>query len=1749
MAFGATIQVTQDGPFANQPTQFNAITSTGFPIDDGNLDIEGNVSINDITLSDFNVTHISKVSWEFSDGYFYNSEKVIHKFLKSETHVITLKVWSEVFQENGVDFQFVYSTNEIIEVQSRFSKFIIDRLPLWEFIRSSEMEDLVTSAGKYFDRLHSDTADLYNLIDIHKMDPQFFEYMSQTFGHDAHYASKVGYELSENDIGNYDIFDRIERNQATDVELENFRKFLLLSAEFFRNKGTVNSIPDLLKFMGINSRVKDLWTKNWGVVTKGEKEEFYISLNNNFSNNTLGLKWENIRAVSINNDEGHFKLNNNSIILDSFHEVQKLEYDADVVSQSNDGKVEFELDYAPTKILEILHHNGNEIIDLSDNSNIVPNDPVRYNPGKSHILQIDPSILNQGDFISIKYDLPKDNERDCFVATDENKIKDFDLNIKFKIKTENTVKDYIRNPSNEFFVVFRGIPNKESDAYAHFQDFYRFNINTEKSTFSLSKMVYNEEIDDYLTQNISLDFEKDNVFEALITYPEDHPKKGEIFEFDKESVYELVLMVNGSLITAAIRKNDYETILRERVSSNTGIPDKIDNDSLTPLLMGFNFDLPSKNIRSTDSLGNEIYSEGYTVINEKGNWGFGVRDGLFEVLYTKLNIQDLDTTLFNKTEKELQIKPEFLDFINNKYIKFNSFNKKKDFTEILDLNFTGSGTYTLTDFQANSLDSLYINNADIPQNIGTRYAINFDKEWLDENFVNQEEVIEKIIIPFGSQYSWVLPEYRMFTDGNYKDFFGNIDDVSGAPGLFSANLSTVLDYYNTEPFDNFSQLVRSKDFSNTLHINEKLNDFKNSIQNEFEYQGVWEEVTPFSNVFESIKSNLVLDDNSNFINRMFLPIVVSNNEGDKVIGVRFKNCDQVKNVINRYKSEIDSEVNLWASFKFHLPCSSVKHRPNINHEFRPSSKFNGHYEMDIMMSLGILNEEILDYSLGLEFVKITNASPSLIDLNGVFCKLDKSKAKLKNNIVEIVRSNPNERIDQGTQCRYFISARLNLSSKLEKPINDKHSTIFPIDIKLRNFISSLEGKDDFDSYNWWVPKEVWRRREFELLEFESDKDILTGINHTPNPLGIGKTWFGREVAPSEDIRSLRIRLLDGKVTPNANYYAKVKIFIQYSGFSSDQTRNLTENGRQSLKVLGGNSTNEFHQNPVGKCLEVFLPISWTDEKNTDEISWGNFLKGSWDSRNSISFSPIGLMTQLLNDNPRVNENVLNAQDELRRFVTETPTWNIQDYNEYFLENIEIEYIAEELPNNIVTLYDKYVILSNENVNIGSYVNIEYDQADDDFDWSVIENYKYQVNDHLTKNFTFDIPYVFLDLEKWYNNVKKVTMNNFEIKSDNYNLFGNSLNIISNNIINNLENGYLVGKFIYEFYFDKEGKEKSKQDNFFDKREISYIPYEADNREIFEIQNRISNEELMFGVGSSNDTFEIINLNRQRGFKSLNRNSIYPFTGRQSGTRINDRQINIRENEPYARRIYMINEDNYIFDVQADIYFDPKLNEIKNYRGKKFEVILKAKETINPFDRKTILDSYYFAGVGSFDFDCALGVRKFDENLNKANSSFLAGFGDYDTKNIKAGIWYTIRCIVTNDYIRVLFNEKDQDERLIINYFINKEYQKDSNRYINGSFEELSYLVKGLDSLDITYPAQVGSRTNERFVEEKLDIDLINKTRPNGSLCGFRFYNEYTYMSNVRYRYNVEDDKQFGKVFDTTNLSEIMIQINKKYGRG
>lgn len=257
-------------------------------------------------------------------------------------------------------------------------------------------------------------------------------------------------------------------------------------------------------------------------------------------------------------------------------------------------------------------------------------------------------------------------------------------------------------------------------------------------------------------------------------------------------------------------------------------------------------------------------------------------------------------------------------------------------------------------------------------------------------------------------------------------------------------------------------------------------------------------------------------------------------------------------------------------------------------------------------------------------------------------------------------------------------------------------------------------------------------------------------------------------------------------------------------------------------------------------------------------------------------------------------------------------------------------------------------------------------------------------------------------------------------------------------------------------------------------------------------------------------------------------------------------ISISKNGGYSKKVFMIDSKNDIFDISTEVYFDSELDEFRDYNGKKFEIILKANEKFDPNTEKFNLEEYYFVGIGTWEFDIGLGVAKYDAIQDKTYKSFLAAFGEYNSKTIKTETWYKLRVRVIADRIQIYFNERNQKEKLVISYDISRSRQQKEERYLRGEFEELVYVISGLESLDIIYPDKLQQATNENVSKRLYNEELVKNTRPVGPLSGIVIFNPFTYVSEVKYKAKTQGTETFDGPTKTTERTSIISDIIKKY---
>lgn len=1784
--FKSIIEIVGDGSYANDIIELKGNSTVGtMPTD---VVVVGDVAEGEIDPSLYTAYEISKVQWETSDGKFYGDVNATHKFATSGIYQIKLTVWSEPFLTgDGRTFYFTHASYKDVTIESRILKFFLQNNPTWEQTKNDATLDFYKASANFFEKIYRDTTGLFDLWDAERINPQFFEYLAMTLGHSSDYSKKVGYNMTKDDFSTYDIYDRIKKNIASKEEIQAFRRFLILTSDLFRKKGSSESVERFLSLFTINAKVVELWTKNWGQTPVGEIDENFIGFD--LEDNKHGFVWKNIRVVgNCITEKGYIRKNLSSITIDNYHDIEKIQYPSDVVAYVTSGEKqgweEIEIEKSAPYVFDIRKEDGNILVDEEvyktepNIYDIVTNDPARSDESKLGVLQIKPESIEIGDRLVVAYYGTESSIFDSVLATKEKTCKDFDARAKFVIKNvpDPNIFESYKYPENEVFVLFRGIQGN-TDLYATFGEYYKVVVNGRRSTASLVKVTQTDD-GQVVYQKLNVSGDRNAPVYDIQFFKTDDPSCPS--ELKPDTFYELEVRVVGSLVSAYLYENEVETAIQNNIDSDTGGNPYGVNTCKAPTVLFENVTIEqdSAQIITNDVEGNDVLDKKYTVISEAGHYGFGIRSTIVDLKDFYVNILDADETLYITVDKEFNLMPKYLDY-RRELMKYN--NSGKGTAAFSNQTVIENYDPAITDYNVDtkSMSILYADNAVANEAISTRYTVSFDEAWMKENFENTADVVKKIILPFGGQRRWFIPDSRSYDKSVYKNYFGGTSLKSGdnyIPGLFRYNDSMVLDTYDMEPGDNFSALTRDAHtltFSGSARLLQYLYTGKG-----FGFRGVFQEVCPYSGNFSSVSADIILPDNSVYKNPVFQPITVDTLSGVRVVGVRFKSCDDIERLIAANSTPLYKSVQLYGQFSMDVPVESIRYCPDKT-AFTAHPSLPNTYVVKFFIPLGVLDKNRRTYSLNSEFLQIEeNTGSDLVRVEGIFVRNPKDLINYKESDNQFVLAaqlkNPYEDVTNSLFCKYYLSGQINLATGIQSfDYGESFPTTYICKSDIRNLLHGIEvGLRPVDTcvdktvaysyendYQWWMPKTAWRKRDIEKNIASYGTDILSGINYNKNNT-FDKFFYNFQMtAGSDKPRALSYKITDGTVNKNTVYYAKVNVYIDYMGFSYSEISKTSEPNNpidseemKNIVVRDGKYPNytDFKRSPVSTCSTFYIPISWYPEvPANNSVEWFNYIVGSagdTDTAPSISMTPIGLMTYLVNNAGNANKS--DVTDDASALMNATREWTVADWNALFDNNVDVEFIAEEIPKDKYKLFDKYAILPDYPINAGTEIRIKYNVADrDSVGWSVYDNYTIYAKSNEQK--IFDLPAQLKSIRMWAEDVTSVTLNKLIIPNDLYTVVSDTkIRFNPSAVLENIKGSTIVGRYFFDLLFDDNLIVKVEDDFLFNKeRTINLLPYESSGDRIFSSSKRMPNENLV--MYSQDNIYNIVNVNNEYVFKSINKNSSVQLDYKKSGVATaNNNEVSFSKGiQSNILKLYVIDDNNGIFDISTYFKFDPKMNSMKNYDGKKFEFILKAETIYDPVNKKHILGSYYFVGVGVYNFDIGLGVARYNTTTGVMEKSFLAGFGEYNTRGVDAGKWYKLRAIVTEDFIRVVFNGKNDSERMVINYNIGKKTQTDTARYIDGSFDELVYIVTGLDKNGITYPGKLGEKTSSSFVADNFNEELVKLARPSGTLAGVVFHNELTYLTSIEYISQIQGLKVYGDTHNATDSTNLINEIYKFTG--
>jgi hypothetical protein len=250
------------------------------------------------------------------------------------------------------------------------------------------------------------------------------------------------------------------------------------------------------------------------------------------------------------------------------------------------------------------------------------------------------------------FDIAETKDVSSVVISKDIKAKDFDLVAKIRFKSidnQYSIPNF-KKPDNDVFFILRG-KKYETDLYSEIQEYYRIDINSKKSSFSLSKVIQGTDLNPVL-QKFNLTGDKNNpIYEKILL-----DTNGTEIIIKENVIYEVKVSLLGQTLSTYIRELINETITSDSIL--VGIGDNnfgktISDPEWIPLVLNISLDINQEDVIGFNENGDEVNSYTYNIIDESGYFGIGCRNSYMEINSAYINILDIDDTLYTNIEKEV----------------------------------------------------------------------------------------------------------------------------------------------------------------------------------------------------------------------------------------------------------------------------------------------------------------------------------------------------------------------------------------------------------------------------------------------------------------------------------------------------------------------------------------------------------------------------------------------------------------------------------------------------------------------------------------------------------------------------------------------------------------------------------------------------------------------------------------------------------------------------------------------------------------------------------------------------------------------------------------------------------------------------------------------------------------------------------------------------------------------------------------
>lgn len=1412
------------------------------------------------------------------------------------------------------------------------------------------------------------------------------------------------------------------------------------------------------------------------------------------------------------------------------------------------------------------------------------------------IMTIPNELLEGADSLKVIYynDHKEENNISGFVSRDKE-VKDFEISIRLSPTSLSSTDSILnlRNPKKQFGIIFRGINNLK-DLYSNVDSYYSFMFNGRLGEYSLAHVSYEEEINDIYFRYLNLNKNSTNLdkreFTKYLTDEYNH-----IVELEDDTFYDFKLKVENNKVYAYYRKNDEFTNAVLKIQQSTSI-NLLDYDSTVDewvtLLDGISLEQDDVQTETFDKTDNNIeIPQKYKVIDEKGTYGLFVIDSIFKI--NKFSMNSLDKEDYNRvitTDKWKQIKPKYFDGKLQQEIQYNSY-------DIDNINETPiSPTFKvkiIDDYQGESREILpsYLGKLDDnsvnrvfadgvnASDMGTRLNILFNSDYLNERFSETEDVLNSICIPFGEFFDPYIDWAPVKDTFNYMPYAGYSRIIAEDYRVLPHTISVSRDTNNNLNKEFITTLTRDSDDSTILKLDTILNEFIKAT-NEGSYGGMWEEVMPYSasETFDVPTLGTVENEVFEIIKR-----------GNEKIGVQIKSKDAFEKIQCRYCEN----AIIWGLYELTFDESSITNLPEylktllnaqiddltldelseMEIECILNNQVDAHPFEDACDTSGLALNKIRYFipigKLDENYLKFVPAAGILenkkveIELLGVYAHLDIDNFVFNDSTdnIQFTISTINDfekQYKSKVQCNYYVDFSMNFINKLEKYNNsvirknipeqcdpgdylyrdsedkpdengcvDYVSNAYFMPETIVKIVKYLENKypvsennlldSNFTSeFNWWIPEELWVERKFTLLIPENtDTHLFTGFSD------IGNEFYGQEIEKA----GLKISLNDGFDADIGTYQFNGEWCVSSVGWDTEYF---------SVPDISGS----FENVDVGEKLTAPIPLETVETSGQNYLLLGsNYNKETNEKR---TFSPTGLFNWF-----QTHSNGISGSEQLGWEVSD---WNEESVNCFSLKNIysPIDDSNYEI-NKYWGFYQESIPPTASRVNV-VYKNRNCYEVDGENAPEAIE-YDILLGISDGYNAFYAVPPLIEQYPSWIKKVEEVSIDNYTFNSDEYYVSENTELADTRYQFNLQTDVFSFNKFInsdiyLDFFYDKLfdlNNSTILTDDFGNNRDINWITL-IDNDKYYNIGKREIDAELKY-----------TNLSLPYNIKTYKNNDVYQALDKFdvedidtiSGTKQNEkRQDNIvgfDENRGFRNVISLVDSESNNYTLSCDFIFD---KDMVNYKDKdrKFELILKAENNYTVENKDWGVTDFYYVGVGTNNFDIGLGMRSLDSITNNVKETFLASFGDFNLRNINLDTWYTLKAEVLSDRIKIFFNKKGEPERLVLNYNIDKKYEKLTERYLKGEFETLQSVIIGLEELDITYPNTLSNKVSADYTFDNFKEEFAGTLPVEGQYCGFRIFNDMTYVGKVKYEALLPKKYRWGSAYDGKGFNELLYKI-------